>query len=1052
MKLTMYYKDSIRKLKKSIFRYISIVLIIMLGVGFFVGMNSVSPDMKNTTEEYLKKTNIFDIQLLSNLGYEKDDLSKFEEIEGINTVEAIYTYDVLTKSEKKNIPIRVISSSEKSQINKNDLIEGKNPENTNECLIDTRLKNMYNYNVGDEIEIFKKGEDVGKKFTNTKFSIVGVTRNPVFLSAFYGSTELENGELEGFIAVQEESMKLDEYTSIYLKTDIDVNIERTSQQYKDKLDEIAKKVEDVNKELVNSKFDKIYNENNDKIKQNENKIAKAIDLVKNAREELYTSQQKINDSIIQVISVTGVNQNLQDQRNYLDTQYSSIKNLYKEKRDIEDKYEKSKAQVEAKEQEVFKLNVLINNKLYESALLKDENSKYVELLRDSNKLEYEYNIKNTEFNNLKQEFSKIEEELKAKVSKIEEVQKDIDKKQEQFNTESSKIMDGKSLSALSSAITEIRDNQKKLTDSNKELKDTNADEKIEKAKSKISDAKKDLANFEPIDQTIKLYESGAFKSLDNDLEKIGIMGKVFPVMFFIVAALVTITTITRMIEEDRMNIGTLKSLGYKKSTIMIKYILYSLSATVLGLILGTLIGSTLIAQVLFAAYSSLYILPELIIEINMFYTILASVISILATVGVTFVITSKELKEKPALLLRPKQAKEGKNIFLEKIPPFWKRLSFLFKICFRNIFRYKRRLFMTLIGIAGCTMLVYTGISLKSTIENISNRQFAQIRVYDMEINLANVATESNVAELQEFINKQEKIKESTPARQQMTTIEANDVNKDIFYTVISKDDVSKYINLKERVGQNKIDLTDDGIILTEKLANVLGVQKGDTVKLIDNEKEKDVKVTGVTENYLYNYMYITPKLYTQIYEKEIQYNLFIANTEEISEDDEINLSNNLKENDKISGAVFIRNLNKDYKESLSGLSSIVFLFIGCASLLSFIVLINLNNINIEERRRELATFKLLGFYKKELEHYIFRENIILTVLGAVLGVFVGISVLGLIIQSAEVETIMIPVELSILDFVISVSITLVFTLITNLMMKKKIKKIDMIESLKSVE
>lgn len=1052
MKLTMYYKDSIRKLKKSIFRYISIVLIIMLGVGFFVGMNSVSPDMKNTTEQYLKKTNIFDIQLLSNLGYEKEDLSKFEEIEGINTVEAIYTYDVLTKSEKKNIPIRVISSSEKSQINKNDLIEGKNPENANECLIDTRLKNMYNYSVGDEIEIFKKGEDVGKKFTDTKFTIVGVTRNPVFLSAFYGSTELENGELEGFIAVQEESMELKEYTSIYLKTNIDTNIERTSQQYKEDLDEIAKRVENVNKELVNSKFDKIYNENNDKIKQSESKITKAIDLVKNAREELYTSQQKINDSIIQVISMTGGNQNLQDQRNYLDTQYTSIKNLYKEKREIEDKYEKSKEQVEVKEQEVFKLNVLINNKLYESALLKDENSKYVELVRESNKLEAEYNVKNTEYETIKQDFSKIEEELKNKVSKIEEVQKDIDQKQEQFNTDSSKKMDEKSLAALNSTITEIRNNQKKITDSNKELKDANADEKIENAKNKISDAKKDLANFEPIAQTIKLYESGAFKSLDNDLEKIGIMGKVFPVMFFIVAALVTITTITRMIEEDRMNIGTLKSLGYKKSTIMIKYILYSLSATILGLVLGTLIGSTLIAQVLFAAYSSLYILPELIIEINMFYTILASVISILATVGVTFIITTKELKEKPALLLRPKQAKEGKNILLERIHPLWRRLSFLFKICFRNIFRYKRRLFMTIIGIAGCTMLVYTGISLKSTIENISNRQFAEIRVYDMEINLATVATEKNVDGLKEFINKQEKIKESTPARQQMTTIEANNVNKDIFYTVISKDEVSKYINLKERVSQKELNLTDDGIILTEKLANVLGVQKGDTVKIIDNENEKKVKVTGVTENYLYNYMYITPKLYTQVYEKEIQYNLFIANTEEISEDDEITLSNNLKENDKISGAVFIRNLNKDYKESLSGLSSIVFLFIGCASLLSFIVLVNLNNINIEERRRELATFKLLGFYKKELEHYIFRENIILTVLGAVIGVFVGISVLGLIIQSAEVETIMIPVELSVLDFVISVSITLMFTLITNLMMKKKIKKIDMIESLKSVE
>lgn len=1055
MKLTMYYKDSVRKLKKSIFRYISIVLIIMLGVGFFVGMNSVSPDMKITTEQYLKQTNIFDIQLISNLGYEEEDIDKFKEIENIETVEAIYIYDVLTKTEKKNIPVRVISSSKDSKINKNDLIEGKEPNKNNECLIDTRLKNMYGYNVGDKIEIFKKGEDVSKKISETEYTIVGVTRNPVFLSAFYGSTELENGELEAFMVVPEETMNLEQYTAIYLKTNIDTNIERTSEEYKNKLDEIAKKVEKVNEEVVNAKYEEAYNENSNKISKNELQIQKAVKIVKDAKDEIIASQQQINSAIIQVVTAGNVSTNLYDENTKLDKLYSTIQELNVEKEDIEIEYEILKNEKEENEQELFNLNNSINNKVYESHLLQQENSKYVELTREANKLDYEYNIKKTELDELMGKYDELEKELNDKKEEINKIQEEIDEKQDNFYKEFIKITNNNSSlsnSVLSQAISQIEENQEEVNDAIKELEEANIDERIESSKNKIIDAKKDLANFEPVAQTIKLYESAAFKSLDNDLEKIGIMGKVFPVMFFVVAALVTITTITRMIEEDRMNIGTLKSLGYKKSTIMIKYILYSLSATILGLILGTAIGSTLIAQVLFAAYSSLYILPDLVIEINVFYNTLAGAISILVTVGVTLIITTKELKEKPAMLLRPKQAKDGKNIFLEKIPTFWERLSFLLKICFRNIFRYKRRLFMTLIGIAGCTMLVYTGISLKSTIDNIAVRQFSQIRVYDMEVNISTVANEEDAKELQKFVNEQQKVKESTPARQQMTTIEANDVNKDIFYTVIDKDEIAKYINLKDRSTQQEIELTNDGIILTEKLANVLNVKAGDTVKLIENEKEKIVQVTGVTENYLYNYMYLTPELYTQIYEKEIQYNLFIANLEELSEDDEVMLSNNLKENDKISGAVFIRNLNKDFQSSLSGLTSIVFLFIGCASLLSFIVLINLNNINIEERRRELATFKLLGFYKKELEHYVFRENIILTILGAILGVFVGIMVLGLIIQSAEVETIMIPVELKIVDFLISVAITLCFTLITNFMMKKKIKKIDMIESLKSVE
>ena len=1055
MKLTMYYKDSVRKLKKSIFRYISIVLIIMLGVGFFVGMNSVSPDMKNTTEQYLKDTNIFDIQLLSNLGYEKDDVKKFEEIDGVEKAETIYSYDVLTKSEKKNIPIRVISSNKDREINKNSLIEGREPEKVNECLIDTKLKNVYGYNVGDKIEIFKKGEDISGKFSNTEFEIVGVTRNPVFLSFFYGSTELENGELEGFISVLEDSMKLEQYSAIYLKTNIDINIERTSQEYKDKLDEIAKRVEKVNEDLVNSKFDEKYNENNEKISKNESNIKKAIKAEKAAREKIISSQEQINDAVIQVASTMQMSDGLMPNKNKLNELYSSLKQQKEDRDKIEEEYEVLKSSRDEKEQELNDMNILINSKVYESRLVGEENSKYVELTRESNKLDYEYNTKKREFEEYKEEYNDLEKRLKDKNDEISKIQEEIDEKQEGFYNQFLELANNAGITSnalLNEAVSQIKDNQKELNKSIKELEDANIDEKVEKAKSKILTAKKDLASFEAISQTIKLYESSAFKSLDNDLEKIGIMGKVFPVMFFIVAALVTVTTITRMVEEDRMNIGTLKSLGYKKSTIMIKYILYSLSATVLGLILGTLIGSTLIAQVLFAAYSSLYILPDLLIEINVFYTTLASVISIVATVGVTFVITKKELKEKPALLMRPKQAKEGKNILLERIPTFWERLSFLFKICFRNIFRYKRRLFMTLIGIAGCTMLIYSGISLNSTVNNIALRQFAEVRIYDMEVNLSTVAKEEDAKKLKEFIEKQDKVKECTPARQQMSTIEANGVNKEIFYTVMKKDEISKYINLKERETQKSIELTDDGIVLTEKLARVLNVKAGDTVKLIEDDKEKIVQVTGVTENYVYNYMYMTPELYTQIYEKEIQYNLFIANLEEINEDEEVTLSNDLKEDDQISGTVYVRNLNADYQKSLSGLSSIVFLFIGCASLLSFVVLINLNNINIEERRRELATFKLLGFYKKELEHYIFRENIILTIFGSLLGVFAGISVLGLIIQSAEVETIMIPVELNIVDFIISVSITLTFTLITNFMMKKKIKKIDMIESLKSVE
>lgn len=531
------------------------------------------------------------------------------------------------------------------------------------------------------------------------------------------------------------------------------------------------------------------------------------------------------------------------------------------------------------------------------------------------------------------------------------------------------------------------------------------------------------------------------------------MGRIFPVMFFVVAALVTITTITRMIEEDRKNIGTLKALGYSKKTIISRYILYSLAAAIMGVLLGTIIGSTLIVQILFVSYSSLYDLPNLKTTINLYYTGISLLISLIATVFVTIIITSKSLKENAASLMRPKATKEGKNILLERIPFLWKRFDFLFKICFRNIFRYKRRLLMTLVGIAGCTALIYAGLGLQSAINGIGEKQFKDIRKLSMEVYFQKEINGEDLKQVEEHIKNQKYVKDITPVSQQTLTVEANDNTKDVFYIGISGEEINKYMGLQERKTQEKIELNDNGVVITEKLANILEVKVGEKIKIIDGSVNASVKVTGITENYLYNYVYLTPKMYERIYGREIKYNeMFVNLTEDLSEDEEVELGNKLKENDKIASTVLQKNLNKEFQTSLGSLMTIVILFIGCASLLSFTVLINLNNINIEERKRELATIKLLGFYKKELESYVFRENIILTIFGTILGLGLGMGILGIIIQSAEVETIFLAKDINIINLGVSSVITICFTLITNFLMKKKIKNINMIDSLKSIE
>ena len=782
MKLTIYYKDSIRKLKTSIFRYISIIVIIMLGVGFFVGMNSVAPDMKKTTEEYLKTSNVFDIQLASNLGYDKKDVEKFEQIEEITEVEPVYNYDVLTTINDKNLPVRIISKTKDQKINKNDIIEGKDVQFPNECLIDTRLHSIYNLNVGDKIKIHKNEEDLSKVISKTEYTIVGITRNPAYLSIFYGSTELENGELVGYVNVLEDNIKLEKYTSMYLKTNIDNNINKTSEEYKNKLDDIAKKVEDTQNSLLDEKYKEVYEKYTKEIEKSQNELITKQNEINTAKQTIENSQKHINSSILQVSSLVAnyyqssqIYERFQTKKTKLDELYLSYSTLNSEKNTIETEYEKLKEEVENKQNELSKLNNNINNKLYEIHLLGNNNPKYIEQTRKANELDYTYNLQKKEFSAVEEKYKKLEKDLEEKQKNIKTLKEQLDKEQENFynnflSTED--IMLGTGNQELIANVQEIKKSQEALNTSKTEFEKENYDKKIEEAKTKLSNSKNDLKNFEKLSQVTKLYESSGFKSLDNDLEKIAIMGKVFPVMFFIVAALVTITTITRMIEEDRTNIGILKALGYSKTTIMKRYIIYSLSATIIGVIIGTLLGSTLIAQVLFAAYGSLYDLPSLIIEINVLYTALATIISVIATVGVTFIITKKELKQKTADLLRPKPAKEGKNIFLEKIPSFWSKLSFLFKICFRNIFRYKRRLFMTLIGIAGCTMLVYTGIALNDTINNIAERQFGDVRAYKMEINLTSGVTQNEVYDIQKYIEQQDKITRSNTCKT------ANDNNR----------------------------------------------------------------------------------------------------------------------------------------------------------------------------------------------------------------------------------------------------------------------------------
>lgn len=1059
-----YFKDSKKMFKNNLVRFISIVLIIMLGTAFFIGMNSVSPAMEQVALKYIKEQNISDISLASSLGYKEEDIEKFRQNEHVTEVKGEYTYDALTSFGEKDIVVRFSGINDDSEINKNDISEGRNVENDNECLISSRLNTMYDYEIGDKIKVYRKDDTNLEDYLKyTEFEIVGITRNPIYLSKFYGNTTLLTGELNGYIMIKEEAFNLEEYTTVNIKLDIDEDINKFSDEYKEKNSEILKEIEEINNNISTEKYNEVYEEYDKKINEAEEAIKKVEQALDGMQLNITNSQLQINQEIVNIsanIATYYNSNNLYEKNleraNSISNSYASLDELKNKKESLDDACSELKYKTINLKSELEELENKIDKNLYDIYALNNEELKFVNLNKENNKLYYEYNQKNSEYESISKEYEAKTQELEETNKSIEDTNAQIDNLQNElysaFNGQTDLIY-GVGNQNLILQAEGIKQGIEDLNQAKNGLEEQNAEEKIQNAKKLLNDKKDELNKFKVVSEETPLYENSGFKSLKEDLKKIAIMGKIFPVMFFVIAALVTITTITRMIEEDRKNIGTLKALGYSKKTIISRYIIYSMLAGVLGTVLGTAIGSTLIVEILFISYSSLYDLPNLVFNINWNYTLISLGISLISTALVATIITMKEIKENTAELMRPKTATTGKSILLEKIPFIWKKLDFLFKICFRNIFRYKRRLLMTLVGIAGCTALIYAGLGLQSSINSISNKQFKDIRKLSMEIYLQGDVNSQEVTEIEEFIKKQNHIKEVTPVSQKSFTVQANGNSKDVFYIAISGEEVDKYIGLDNRKTKEKIELNDEGVVLTEKLANILEIDVGGKIEITDGDVKTSVKVIGITENYLYNYAYFTPNVYERIYGKDIAYNEILANTtEELSEEEDVELADALKQNEKIASTVLEKNLEGEFKTSLGSLMSIVILFIGCASILSFTVLVNLNNINIEERKRELATIKLLGFYQKELESYVFRENIILTILGTIFGLILGMGILGIVIQAAEVETIFLVKDINLINLLISTIITISFTLITNLFMKKKIKNINMIDSLKSIE
>lgn len=632
---------------------------------------------------------------------------------------------------------------------------------------------------------------------------------------------------------------------------------------------------------------------------------------------------------------------------------------------------------------------------------------------------------------------------------IEDAKKRIADGEEQIQAGIKQIQDGET--GLADGWIEYQDGERQA---NAEIADGEA--QIADAKVQLADAKKEIEQIEK--PTWYIYDRShlpEYSGYGDNADRMKAIGEVFPLIFFLVAALISLTTMTRMVEEERTLIGTLKALGYSKKSIAAKYLGYAVLATLTGGIFGVMIGEKILPYIIITAYKIMYRhLPDVEIPYNLYYGVLACVAALLCTVAATIFSCMKELKEQAAELMRPPAPKQGKRVFLEYIPFLWKRLNFTWKSTVRNLMRYKKRFFMTIFGIGGCMGLMLVGFGLKDSISSIVPLQYEDIQLYDGNVILQSDVTMQEKQEVYEALEKNSQVVATAEDLLQKITIEHDGVSKEVYLNVPENvEKFSDFVVLQDRTTKEKYQLTDKGAVLTEKMAKELGVSAGDTVTIKEeNEKERTVKISQICENYMSHYLYMTPAVYKAAYGKEPKYNSIYYRTEgRTTKEAELVGEAALKLDGALSVS-YTTELRQQVDDMLQSLDIVIVVLIISAGMLAFVVLYNLNNINITERKRELATLKVLGFYDKEVTEYVYRENILLTLIGSVFGMLLGKILHRFIIVTVEIDSVMFGRNINTISFVYAFLLTVVFSLFVNWVMYFKLKKINMVESLKSVE
>ena len=980
------FKNNFKSINRTKRRFFSILIMAFLGVGFFSGLVATSPDMLDSLDRYADSSNLYDINILSTLGLTDDDIISIQGVEGVDKVYGTQSKDSLVKIDDQESICKVIEFNE--NINSPVVIAGRNIENENECLLDPAI-----VRTGEGAEsfigkkIFLKNEDMDSE-DNPIFTVKEFEIVGIAETPVYISSERGNTTL-GNGTVSFYIFTQDNVINMDYYTGLYVTVKGAKETVTNS-DEYLK--------LVNSVIAKIEN-----IKETREN-ARYQSLVDDATKKINDAQKEFDDKKLEV-----------------DTELKDAESQIKK---AEKQINSSEKQIEAAESEL--------------ALHQKQATEQFEALANQIALA-EQQLEESTIDPAIKEMQK--QEIERQKVELERAKQESSAKFEEAQAE------------IASNKTEIRKGKNELSKNKEEFesKKQEAEDKLNEAQAKIDDAKEEINKIEKCKWYIQnRLDNSGYNNIFDAIKTMSNIARLFPAIFYLVAVLISLTSMTRMIEEERIEIGTLKALGYTNMQIISKYIIYSLLACIIGGVLGMTVGLYLLPTIVWSLYSMIYNMPHFYCTYRFGIGLIGIILAFICIGGATLLVARKELKQMPSVLMRPKPPKNGKKILLEKISFIWKRFNFSHKVTARNIFRYKKRAIMTVVGIAGCTGLMLTGFGIRDSVDDIPSAQFNGIFKYDTSITLSNT---NGLSDIEEYLKNNESIENFVEVC--ATTGELSKESTSCNVTVFVPDSLDNYnsvYNLIDYQTEEAISISNEGIIITDKAAETLGVTVGDEITFIDGDDvQYQFKIENIAKNHVGHYVYMSKEIYENNF-KPYKTDIVYLNTKNISDEAQNEILKNILNMDGVASVSSINALMQSVSDMLNTMNYVVLVLIVASAMLDFVVLYNLANINIAERQREIATLKVLGFHDNEVDNYINKENIIFTVLGIALGLILGTFLTSAIIGSIEIDVLKFMRNIKPISYVYSAVITLLFSFIVNFIIHFVLKKIDMIESLKSVE